>query len=123
MGEGFYTIIPIAGPSNARDTIGFIVDFFLDPFYYYAVATDRQNLLYVRGGLKVIDTRSRLIDITNDLDKSPDPYVSYRVTFTDNRRYDVNKVTHEDDERRGHKAGAITQQLETSIEEKPGDNR
>lgn len=120
-GEGFYTVIPIVGPSNVRDTIGLVVDFFLDPLYYYAVSTDRQNLLYVRSGAKLIDTRSRLIDITNDLDKSPDPYDSYRVTFTDNRRYEVNKVTHEDDKRRAHKSGAITEQLETSIEEKSGD--
>lgn len=121
-GEGFYTVIPIIGPSNIRDTIGLVVDFFLDPLYYYAVSTDRQNLLYVRSGAKLIDTRSRLIDITNDLDKSPDPYVAYRVTFTDNRRYDVNKVTHEDDKRRSHKTGTITEQLDASIGKKPGDD-
>ena len=34
MGSGFHLVLPVIGPSNLRDTIGLIGDFYLDPICY-----------------------------------------------------------------------------------------
>lgn len=87
FGEGFYIVLPLFGPSNLRDSIGKVTDLFMDPFNYYVYQTDRQYLNYIRFTATTIDTRLNLLTVTDTLDKSSDPYNSYRVTFTDNRRY------------------------------------
>jgi phospholipid-binding lipoprotein MlaA len=58
-----YIMMPILGPSNVRDTIGVIVDFFSDPLWYYH---DRptQIGLYV---LKIVDTRANALGTTDIL--------------------------------------------------------
>lgn len=89
FGEGFYLVLPILGPSNLRDSFGKVGDFFMDPFNIYVYATDRNTWGYVRLGATVIDTRTQVMDVTDSLDKSSDPYNTYRVTFSDNRRYIV----------------------------------
>ena len=99
-GEGFYLVLPLLGPSNLRDGIGTIVDFFLDPFNYYVYYTHHNNLGYIRFGATVLDKRLKVLDITDALDREFDPYTSYRVTFTDNRRYVTRKnenTNHKDD--------------------------
>ena len=87
FGEGFYLVLPVFGPSNFRDTIGIVGDFFMDPFNYYIYNTDRENLGYIRTGATIIDKRLSIMDITDTLDRTSDPYTTYRVTFTDNRRF------------------------------------
>jgi len=58
-----YIMLPILGPSNARDVLGKIVDFFSDPLWYYH---DRptQIGLYV---LKIVDTRANALGTTDIL--------------------------------------------------------
>ena len=34
IGQGFYLMLPLMGPSTARDTVGRVANGFLDPFYY-----------------------------------------------------------------------------------------
>jgi phospholipid-binding lipoprotein MlaA len=34
VGSGFYIVWPVLGPSNARDTVGMVGDFFMDPLHY-----------------------------------------------------------------------------------------
>lgn len=91
FGEGFYLVLPVLGPSNLRDAIGKVGDFFMDPFNWYVYCSDNESLGYARTGLTVVDTRLSVLDITNSLDKTADPYNNYRITFTDNRRFVVNK--------------------------------
>ncbi len=34
VGQGFYLVWPVLGPSSARDSIGMVGDYFLDPVSY-----------------------------------------------------------------------------------------
>jgi phospholipid-binding lipoprotein MlaA len=45
VGEGFYLVLPIFGPSNPRDVLGkMLVDPYLDPLGYYFNNTDREEI-------------------------------------------------------------------------------
>ena len=45
VGEGFYLVLPIFGPSNPRDVLGkILVDPYLDPLGYYFSNTDREEI-------------------------------------------------------------------------------
>jgi phospholipid-binding lipoprotein MlaA len=48
LGSGFYIVWPLLGPSNLRDTVGMVGDFFLDPINYI-------NNKYVATGLHSYD--------------------------------------------------------------------
>ncbi len=41
VGEGFYLVLPLLGPSTARDTVGLVVDSFIDPWPYLFDYFDR----------------------------------------------------------------------------------
>jgi len=59
-----YIMLPVLGPSNARDTLGTIVDFFSYPLLYYNHEPARTGL-YV---LRIVDTRANALgtaDILN----------------------------------------------------------
>lgn len=56
-----YFVIPLLGPSNVRDTIGEIIDFFTYPLIFYPDVGAR-NSLYV---LRFVDTRANLLDVTD----------------------------------------------------------
>jgi len=40
VSEGPYLMLPILGPSNPRDAVGFVIDFFFDPINYWANNTN-----------------------------------------------------------------------------------
>jgi len=58
-----YIMLPILGPSNARDTLGQIVDFFSYPLLYYNHEPARTGL-YV---LRIVDTRANALGATDIL--------------------------------------------------------
>lgn len=58
-----YIMLPVLGPSNARDTLGTIVDFFTFPLLYYNNEPARTGL-YV---LKIVDTRANALGTTDIL--------------------------------------------------------
>ncbi|WP_238379761.1 VacJ family lipoprotein [Celeribacter ethanolicus] len=89
VGEGAYVVLPVYGPSTERDAFGLIVDIALDPV---------GNLLgnpeaSYKTGLKVADladTRYRYSDLYESLMyDSADSYTQMRLTYLDNRRYEL----------------------------------
>lgn len=66
VGPGAYMVLPILGPSNVRDTVGTVVDFFLDPFVIFSFTNVRSGIkdpvTLGAYGLKLINTRSGLIE-------------------------------------------------------------
>ena len=55
MGEGFYIVWPILGPSTVRDTVGFVGDSFLDAPHLSG------PLVQVRGGERLPQPQRRLL--------------------------------------------------------------
>jgi phospholipid-binding lipoprotein MlaA len=76
--------LPIRGPSNVRDTFGAVVDSFFDPFTYLRgpAALDADISVSAAGAL---DGRSRLLPVTNALEKKPDYYAARRDLQADRR--------------------------------------
>lgn len=88
--EGPYIVLPILGPSNVRDTAGLVVDTVADPVNIWLRNTDNDGWMYARAGVTGIDTRSRLIGFTDDLEKnSVDPYARLRDLYRQNRENEI----------------------------------
>ena len=86
VGDGPYIMLPLFGPSNPRDTVGLIVDVFLDPFNIVARNEDAEYLSYTRFGLRAVDNRARRYDTLNDLERtSLDFYASIRSLYRQRR--------------------------------------
>lgn len=85
---GFYLVLPLIGPSNARDATGLMIDNAIDPFNILPIALN-VDWFYISGpryGLTAIDTRSRTMFALDDLEKnSVDYYAALRSAYTQNR--------------------------------------
>ena len=100
---GFYLVLPLAGPSNARDAAGLMADYAVDPFRILTFAFDVNWLLYSgpRYGATVIDYRSRTLFALDDLEKnSVDYYAALRSAYTQ-QRADLIRAKREKTDSRG----------------------
>ena len=92
MGEGFYLVLPIFGPSNPRDAIGkFVIDPYLDPLGLWLGNTDRQNIEYMLAGAKGLDEYAGIVDELNQVKKtSVDYYAAVRSLYRQKRKTEIN---------------------------------
>lgn len=82
VGTGPYIVLPVLGPSNARDTVGTVAGWFMDPFTYYLETDDR---IWLAVGQGLVE-RERLIDPIDDIyEDSLDPYVTFRSVYEQHR--------------------------------------
>jgi phospholipid-binding lipoprotein MlaA len=84
---GFYMVLPLAGPSNARDAAGLMADYAVDPFRILTYALNLDAIYQgARYGLTVIDIRTRTMFALDDLEKnSVDYYAALRSAYTQQR--------------------------------------
>lgn len=86
VGSGPYIVWPIFGPSSLRDTGGTVVDIFTDPINYL----DDDKIVIGRKVAEVVDSRERLLDLTDDIDRvSLDPYATVRSFYAQRRQSEV----------------------------------
>ncbi|MBT3917216.1 MAG: VacJ family lipoprotein [Rhodospirillaceae bacterium] len=91
VGEGPYIMLPLFGPSNPRDAIGKVVDFFLDPINWWAENSDNDWVPLTRTIISGIDTRDQLWDVLDDLKKSSiDFYAAIRSLYRQRRNEDIS---------------------------------
>ena len=106
IGPGCYFVLPILGPTTARDSIGMIADSFVDPF---AHVTWRENeLLGVSGnqfdyltvkGTAAVDFRADNVANFDSLEKnSLDLYASFKSLYLQNRENKINNSDSENDD-------------------------
>ncbi len=106
VGTGCYFVLPILGPTTARDSIGIIADTFVDPF---AHVTWRENELFGASGsqLDYISVKgATAIDFRADNDvnfdslekNSIDLYASYKSLYLQNRENKINNSSEGDDD-------------------------
>ena len=87
VGDGFYIVLPIFGPSNVRDTAGMILTYTTDPINAYAIREGEAWILPVRTATNAIDQRSKIIDEVNALrNNSIDYYAAVRSSYYQNRK-------------------------------------
>ena len=84
---GFYMVLPLAGPSNARDAAGLMADYAVDPFRILTYALNIDAIYQgARYGLTVVDIRTRTMFALDDLEKnSVDYYAALRSAYTQQR--------------------------------------
>jgi len=81
-GSGPYIVLPILGPSNGRDVVGRVTDWFLDPFSYALQSNER---IWLGVGEALVE-RERLIDPIDDIyESSLDHYVTFRSVYGQHR--------------------------------------
>ena len=87
VGDGFYIVLPIFGPSNVRDTAGMMLTYATDPVNAYAIKENEAWILPTRTATNAIDQRSKIIDEVNALrNNSLDYYAAVRSSYYQNRK-------------------------------------
>lgn len=95
IGDGFYIVLPLFGPSNLRDTSGMILTMITDPINAYAVSESQAWIVPMRTAVNAVDQRSKIIDEVNALrDNSVDYYAAVRSSYYQNRNA---AISNEDD--------------------------
>ena len=87
VGDGFYVVLPLFGPSNLRDTTGMIMTMVTDPVNAYATSQGEAWAIPVRTAANAVDQRSKIIDEVNALrDNSVDYYAAVKSSYYQNRK-------------------------------------
>jgi phospholipid-binding lipoprotein MlaA len=88
LGQGFFIIWPLFGPSSPRDTVGLVGDAFLTPSTYFSP-------WYAGAGTrvydKVNDTSLKIGDYESLKEAAIDPYVAIRDAYVQYRLKKVNR--------------------------------
>ena len=84
--EGPYVYLPIFGPNSLLDALALPVDFYSDPLAYYDDDTARQWIYFVR----TVDLRARLLAAEALIEDSPDPYITVRESYLQNRAFQIH---------------------------------
>ena len=83
---GPYIVLPLLGPSSARDGVGIVADWYTDPMSYVEDDSVRWSL----RGLDLIDTRADLLSASRVLEQAAlDPYAFTRDAYLQKRENDV----------------------------------
>lgn len=82
IGDGMYTVFPFLGPSNTRDTAGFL---FHGKFTYAIKHIEDSDLRTTVQLTNIINARAELLPVTDIIEKQPDPYLFTRESYRQNR--------------------------------------
>ena len=106
MGPGCYFVLPILGPTTARDSLGLIADSFIDPFAH--VTLREKELFNVSGneldfyslkGIGAVDFRSDNITNFDSLEKnSIDLYSSLKSVYLQDRERKIKNSDSDQDD-------------------------
>lgn len=84
---GPYLMLPLLGPSTARDTVGLIGDYFTDPEFYLFNSSPESYIVF---GVRVINLRANLLAVEGVLDQAGlDRYAFLRDAYLQRRRNQV----------------------------------
>ena len=88
--EGPFLMLPILGPSPPRDSVGLVVDYFIDPLTYVFENNDVEWLSVVRYGVRAVDSRSRSIETLDEIERTAiDFYATVRSLYRQQRMDEI----------------------------------
>lgn len=91
VGEGFYLVLPLFGPSNPRDFTGLVAELFADPVSLYLDQENERELRIARTSMEIIDFRERNLDTLDELERnSNDLYATMRSAYRQNRAFRIS---------------------------------
>lgn len=91
VGEGWFLMLPLLGPSDGRDAIGMGVDLYTVPTRYFPGRYDVYN--YSATALNLVNLRANLLPADSLLREQFDPYLFVRTAYLQRRQslvYDGN---------------------------------
>jgi len=98
--SGCYFVLPILGPTTARDAVGLIGNIFLDPVYQITHNTDVMNRSYSEHNFwyyrstGAVDFRAKNIESFDSIEKnSIDLYASFKSLYLQNRNKNIKNST------------------------------
>ncbi len=90
--EGPFLFLPVLGPSNPRDGVGYGVDIAFDPLTYAPSGHGLRTLGLARTGLTAVDSRSRVLNEVDSIKKTAlDPYATFRSLYRQNRESTIEE--------------------------------
>jgi phospholipid-binding lipoprotein MlaA len=94
VGEGFYLVLPLFGPSSLRDGTGRLVDQLFDPLtyvgYYFDDDPGVTEALIGRSALEGVDFRARNIETVEDIKRDAlDVYARFRSLYRQFRQNEI----------------------------------
>jgi phospholipid-binding lipoprotein MlaA len=86
VGEGPYLVLPILGPSNPRDGVGYLVDSFADPLDQYLQDSNMSWVSEIRFGVSAVVLFEANVDTLDDIKRSSmDYYGALRSAYRQRR--------------------------------------
>ena len=91
VGEGFYIVLPVLGPTNPRDAFGKLaIDSYLDPLNYWLGNTDRDEFIWARAGIGGIDQYAGIVEELEQVrSTSIDYYAAIRSMYRQKRQSEI----------------------------------
>lgn len=90
VAEGPYLVLPLLGPSMARELPSFVVDRAFSPLTYAGYAGPLEDVEWIGPGVRlldIVDTRAENSDLIDQLlYETEDPYVTLRAAYIQRRR-------------------------------------
>jgi phospholipid-binding lipoprotein MlaA len=93
--EGPFLFLPVLGPSDPRDAIGFGTDILIDPFTWVGGSHDTGLTVFnwTRYGLNAVDARERVLDPIDQIKKTAlDPYATFRSLYRQHRTAQIRQM-------------------------------
>lgn len=93
--EGPFLFLPVLGPSDPRDAVGFGVDQALDPFTWVGNPHDNTitDLKWTRFSLGALDARERVEQPIQQIKKTAlDPYATFRSLYRQHRKAQIEAM-------------------------------
>lgn len=91
--EGPFLFLPVLGPSNPRDAVGFGVDNVIDPFTWVGNGAAVTALGWSRYFVSAVDARERVLDSLDSIKKTAlDPYATFRSLYRQHRSSQVEET-------------------------------
>jgi phospholipid-binding lipoprotein MlaA len=92
MKSGPYIVLPVLGPSSARDAFSRAADTYLEPIWYLEDDSTR----YLYRFVDLLDQRASLLELDSQLERSYDRYAFVRNAWLQRREYQVKDGNVED---------------------------
>ncbi len=93
--SGPYLVLPVIGPSNIRDTVGFAGDWVVNPIYR---RVDSATVSWSLYGIRYVDRRADLLGASRVLESAAmDPYSFVRDSYLQRRHHLISDGKSEDE--------------------------
>lgn len=96
VGEGPFVMLPVLGPSTARDTVGRVVDVVIDPSDGWFTSEQKWALRGLRVASKLGEAGQFSGTMDSILSDSADSYAQLRLIYLQKRRYELGQASEDD---------------------------